>query len=202
MNPTTRPRAAGALFFGVTLVVTTAPVGCGDGRLDTGPDAALRCELSETYTWIEASSSLGFDGTTMSGLSTMTLTPPAGFEFEFSSSTLPSTSCSTPLPSCGDSLLTDVSDIEAAIAHPDVQAALAQPKAPEYMRFAVDAAGGGSFSHTGKLGFSVDYGYCGAAPAPACVEPPPGITALLDVLRGVGFDQRSSCAAAEAGTAN
>ena len=65
---------------------------------------------------------------------TATLMPPNAFQYvrDFFRQDAGPQSCDPAMPACGDAAKIDVRDVEAAIAHPDVQAALAMTTVPFY----------------------------------------------------------------------
>ena len=92
-------------------------------------------------------------------------------------------SCATQLGAC-DAGPVAVGEVERALAHPDVVAALAAATTPV---FGVDSrpVDGTVFEIT-RNGKSIDVGSdCGASSAPACVPIPPGVAALAAVLKSL-----------------
>lgn len=92
-------------------------------------------------------------------------------------------SCTTQLGACG-AVPVAIGDVESALAHPDVVAALAASTTPVY---GVDSrpVDGTVFEIT-RDGKSIDVGGdCGGASAPACIPIPPGVAALAAVLRSL-----------------
>ena len=99
------------------------------------------------------------------------------------------------MPACGDPTRVDVSEVEAAIAHPDVQAALALATRPIYGDRGI--ADGPSFNFTRADGRGFSAGIACNVPSATCNPIPAGVTALAQVIRMV-IDQQladASCAA-------
>jgi hypothetical protein len=134
------------------------------------------CAFAATYTVID---SMG-----LAGADTATLTPPNSFHLE--RNTVVSVdagggSCDPPLPACNDPARIDVRDVEAAIAHPDVQAALAMATPPIYGNTGVADGPSLGFRRADGRGFTTQIG-CDT-PSPTCRPIPPGINALAELLR-------------------
>ena len=219
MNQSSRP-----LFCSLAAVVVGL-LGCGGGSLaggggghsgggaqggggkgggtagdDGGQDEpSPRCALSETYAWTDQYVLRLATGAT-GWVKSMTLSPPTGFDLMFLPSLdVPATTCAGTLPACGDPNLIDVSDIEAAIADPDVQAVFAQTPAPTYGPTSptADLPGEFTLAHGGRsafVGLTCD-------PPSSCVTPAPGVAALVDLMRGLFTQQLAdpSCASADGG---
>jgi hypothetical protein len=98
------------------------------------------------------------------------------------------------MPACGDSARVDVSDVEAAIAHPDVQAALALTTRPIYGDRGIADGPSFNFTRADNRGFSA--GIACNVPSATCNPIPAGISALAQVVRTL-IDQQladASCA--------
>jgi hypothetical protein len=101
-------------------------------------------------------------------------------------------SCDPAMPACNDPARIDVSDIEAALANADVQAALA---ATTPIKCGTGPAGLSSFplfsfSGSDSRGFS-----CGpdcATPSSTCTPIPPGIKAFIDLVHALETQQLAS----------
>jgi hypothetical protein len=149
------------------------------------------CAFASTYTIVDG-------GGLVIMLDTATLSPPAGFHYErqfFRLNDAGNISCSPAMPACRDSTRVDVSDVEAAIAHPDVQAALAMATRPIYGNRGVADAPSFNFTRADGRGFSAGIP-CSPASA-LCTPIPAGVSALAEVIRML-IDQQltdASCAA-------
>jgi hypothetical protein len=96
-------------------------------------------------------------------------------------------SCDPPLPACNDPALLDVRDVEAAIAHPDVQAALAMATVPVYGDLGI--ADGPALTFTRGDGHGVAAQSNCTTPSMFCKPIPPGVSALVTLLRGLIYQQ-------------
>jgi hypothetical protein len=148
-----------------------------------GGGMTLTCAFSTTYTVVESGGLVGIVRTT-------TLTPPNSYRLQGRQVATPG-SCMPALPACGAATI-DVSDLEAAIAHPDVAAAFAAGTAfgeknvldgstTQYSR-----AGGGSFN----------VGYDCTTASATCTPTPAGVKALVRVIADLNTQQLAdpSCA--------
>jgi hypothetical protein len=128
---------------------------------------------------------------------TATLTPPASFHYErtFFTGDAGRASCDPAMPSCGDPARVDSQDVELALNHPDVQAALAMTTLPFYGNRGVADGPNFNFMRADGRGFNVGLG-CDT-PSTTCTPIPPGINALVDLLRALIRQQRMdpSCSA-------
>ncbi len=125
-----------------------------------------------------------------------TLSPPNTFLYEVTSfyADAGTISCSPALPACGTPSKVDVADVEAAIANPDVQAALIRTPSPVYGSLGVADGPSFGFGLPGGQGFSV--GIACATPSATCNPTPAGVAALVQVLRDLTTQQLAdpSCA--------
>ena len=119
------------------------------------------------------------------GIDTATLTPPNGFHLERINFRQDGgrRSCEPPLPTCNDPARLDVRDVEAAIAHPDVQAALAMATLPTYGMLNIADAPRLIFVRGDGRGFVAEVD-CTTQSA-VCNPTPSGVSALVDLLRGL-----------------
>lgn len=128
---------------------------------------------------------------------TATLTPPNAFHYvrDFFLQDAGALSCDPALPACGDAAKLDVRDVEAAIAHADVQAALAMTTVPTYGNRGV--ADGPNFNFMRADGRGFNAGLACDTPSTTCTPIPPGVSALVAVLRDLIKQQRMdpSCSA-------
>jgi hypothetical protein len=98
-------------------------------------------------------------------------------------------SCDPAMPACNDPARIDVSDIEAAIANADVQAAFAGTPMKCGSTSTLSSFPLFGFGHD-QVGFS-----CGpdcATPSSTCTPIPPGIKALIDLLHALEAQQLAS----------
>jgi hypothetical protein len=136
----------------------------------------LRCAFSTTYTVVESGGLLGIIRTT-------TLTPPNSYRAQGRQVGTPP-SCMPALPVCGAATI-DVSDVEAAMAHPDVTAAFAAGSAfgdrgvADAPSTGLSRASGGSFS----VGFE-----CTTA-STTCTPTPAGVKALFQLIKDLNTQQ-------------
>jgi hypothetical protein len=103
-------------------------------------------------------------------------------------------SCSTEIGDCGGASVA-IGDVEAALANPDVQRALASPTTPVY---GVDTRPvDGSVFEITLGGKSIDIGSDCAAGAKGCVPIPPGVSTLERVLQALDSQElaKPACAA-------
>ena len=98
------------------------------------------------------------------------------------------------MPACHDPTRVDVSDVGAAVDHPDVQSALAQPTPQIYGERLVADGPGFAFTLSSGRGFSV--GFECATASSTCTPTPPGVQALVQLLRTLLTQQLAdpSCA--------
>ena len=90
-------------------------------------------------------------------------------------------SCDPPMPDCNDPARVDMWDVEAAISHPDVQATLALATPPLFGNMAV--ADGPNFYFMRADGRGFNAGLNCDAPSATCKPIPPGVGALVTLLR-------------------
>ena len=121
---------------------------------------------------------------------TATLTPPNAFHYvrDFFRQDAGPLSCDPAMPACGDPALLDVRDVEAAIAHPDVQSALAVAAPPFFGDRGV--ADGPNFNFMRGDGRGFNAGLDCNTPSTTCTPIPPGINALVTLLRDLIRQQR------------
>ena len=195
----------------VSVLATAAAVGCGS--VSSAPDGGGGagggqggagggggttgiagfdggvCAFASTYTIL--------DGGGLAPMAdTATLSPPAAFHYvrDFFRQDAGQQSCDPPMPPCTDPTKIDVYDVEVAIAHADVQAALAMTTVPFYGNRGV--ADGPNFNFMrGDRGFNA--GLNCDTPSTTCTPIPAGINALVQRLRDLIRQQRMdpSCAA-------
>jgi len=188
----------------VGLVAVSAAVGCGSvsGKPDGGggagggsggtggPIDGPVCTFATTY--------VIKDGGGLTAISdTVTLSPPASFHFVRDSFRQDggSLSCDPPMPACGDPNRLDSQDVEVALNHPDVQAALALATVPFFGDRGV--ADGPNFNFMRPDGHGFNAGLDCNVPSATCMPIPPGIDALVTLLRDLIRQQRMdpACAA-------
>jgi hypothetical protein len=95
------------------------------------------------------------------------------------------------MPACRSAAI-DVSDVETAIAHPDVQAAFANAAAPFFGNSGVADAPEFLFSRLDGRGFRIGL-ECTQA-GTLCVPTPPGIKALVTLVRSLVTQQLADAA--------
>lgn len=147
------------------------------------------CTLSATYTCVDGS------GATIPFTRTV-LTPPSSYRHENLLRYGPSgnlASCMPALPACPSSSQLDVSDVESAVADPDVQAALASPTGASYGNQSSDAP---VFTFVRDSGGSFSVGSDCAASSGGCTAAPAGVRALVQLVRALVTQQSAdaSCA--------
>jgi hypothetical protein len=152
--------------------------GTGGGGGTTGS-----CAFASTYTIRDG-------GGLAPTADTATLTPPSSFRFErmFFGADAGRLSCEPALPACDDPARVDVRDVEAAIAHADVQTALAAATPPTYGNRAV--ADGPNFNFMRADGRGFNAGLACDTPSTTCTPIPPGVNALVTLLRDLIRQQR------------
>jgi len=155
----------------------------GSGGIDGGP-----CTFAATYVIKDG-------GGLVAMADTATLSPPAAFHYvrDFFRVDAGQQSCDPPLPACGDPARIDSQDVELALNHPDVQAALALTTVPFYGNRGV--ADGPNFNFMrGDRGFNA--GLNCDTPSTTCTPIPTGVSALVQLLRDLIKQQRMdpSCA--------
>jgi hypothetical protein len=180
----------GWAFAGCGSVSSNADgAGGGGGTTGTGGDAGT-CAFASSYT-------ISDGGGLLPTADTATLTPPNSFRYErmVFGADAGRLSCEPALPTCNDAARVDVRDVEAAIAHADVQAALAAASPPLYGERAV--ADGPSFNFMRADGRGFNAGLTCNTPSATCTPIPPGVGALIELLRGLIRQQRMdpSCSA-------
>jgi hypothetical protein len=159
-----------------------AGAGGGAGGPGTGGQGDRDCALANTYSIS--------DGGGLSNVSnTVTLTPPNSFLYErrIFFPDAGNLSCAPLLPACGAAGRTDASDVEAAIAHPDVQRALTLEPPPMYGDRTI--ADGPSFFFRRADGRGFLAGYPCSVPSPSCSPVPAGVSVLVEVLRALIREQ-------------
>jgi hypothetical protein len=161
--------------------------GAGSGGM--GGSGAV-CGFLSTYTIRDG-------GGLVAMADTATLTPPNAFHYtrDFFLQDAGALSCDPAMPACGDAAKVDVRDVEAAIAHTDVQVALAMNAAPTYGNRGV--ADGPSFNFARADGRGFTAGLACDTPSATCTPIPPGVAALVQLLRDLIKQQRMdpSCSA-------
>jgi hypothetical protein len=164
---------------------TTGGGGAGSGGLD-GPV----CTFATTYVIQDG-------GGLLPMADTATLAPPASFHYErmFFTGDGGRASCDPAMPSCGDPTRVDSQDVELALNHPDVEAALAMTTVPFYGNRGV--ADGPNFNFMRADGRGFNAGLNCDTPSTTCTPIPPGINALVELLRALIRQQRmdASCSA-------
>jgi hypothetical protein len=161
--------------------------GGGAGSGGAGGQAG-GCAFSATYRITDG-------GGLVPQLDTATLSPPNAFSYDRRSfvSDAGQPSCAPALPACHANQV-DVSDVEAAIAHPDVQNALAQATPPTYGQRNIADGPNFSFMRADNHGFNNGL-ECSPASS-TCTPTPAGVHALMLVLRQLITQQLAdpSCA--------
>jgi hypothetical protein len=155
---------------------TTGTAGTGGG---TGS-----CAFAAKYTLIDG-------GGLAATQDTETLTPPNLFHIERQTFIQPDAgrlSCDPPMPDCNDPTRIDMWDVEAAISHPDVQAALALTMQPFFGNMGIADGPAFAFRRADGRGFTA--GINCDTPSATCKPIPPGIGALVELLRGLIRQQR------------
>lgn len=163
---------------GVTAAEAGSPLGDGGSATDALVDSNVPCTdcVTGTLTWGDNGGRVAYEDE--SSLSTCR---------EFQRKRLLNTdggsfTCTTEIGGCAASAIA-VGDVERALAHPDVLAAFAAA-----MTFygADSRPVDGTIFRITREGKSIDVGDpCGAPPAPACVDIPPGVAALVGTLRAL-----------------
>jgi hypothetical protein len=121
---------------------------------------------------------------------TATLRPPNSFHYErmFFGADAGRLSCDPAMPACNDPARLDVRDVEAAIAHADVQTALSLATPPTYGDRGI--ADGPNFNFMRADGRGFNAGIQCNVPSATCSPIPPGVSALVELLRGLIRQQR------------
>jgi hypothetical protein len=148
------------------------------------------CAFSSTYTVMEGAGLIGISHITH-------LTPPQTFDSnrqDFRTDAA-APSCSPALPACHDAALIDVSDVEAAVAHADVQAAFAQATPPQYGDRGI--ADGPYFSFTRADGRGLGEGIACTTASATCTPTPGGVRTLLQLLKALLTQQRADASCAD-----
>src|SRR4029079_8865138 len=179
--------AAGAAGGGIA--GTSGSGGGAAGTTGSGGTGNNVCTFTATYVIRDG-------GGLVAIADTATLAPPAAFHYvrDFFRQDAGQQSCDPPMPPCTDPTKIDVYDVEVAIAHADVQAALAMTTVPFYGNRGV--ADGPNFNFMrGDRGFNA--GLKRDTPSTTCTPIPAGINALVQRLRDLIRQQRMdpSCAA-------
>jgi hypothetical protein len=104
-------------------------------------------------------------------------------------------SCDPAMPACGDPTRVDSQDVELALNHPDVEAALAMTNVPFFGDRGV--ADGPNFNFMRADGRGFNAGLDCNSPSTLCTPIPPGIDALVTLLRDLIRQERMdpACAA-------
>ena len=150
------------------------------------------CTFAYTYTIVDWSGPDSNDR--------MTLTPPSSFHYQGDIAILSDggqvfPSCDPPMPACNDPARIDVSDVEAAAANADVQAAFAMTTGPRYgdigtiARFRI-------FGLSRSDGRGMTVGVDCPTPAGNCTPIPAGIKAFVALLDALVLQQRADPACA------
>ena len=168
---------------------TTGTAGAGGtsgttgGGGTSGAGGGGVCAFASTYTIRDG-------GGLVAMADTATLTPPNAFHYtrDFFRQDAGPQSCDPAMPACGDAAKADVRDVEAAIAHPDVQAALAFATVPTYGNRGV--ADGPNFNFMRADGRGFNAGIACDTPSTTCMPIPPGVSALVQLLRDLIRQQR------------
>jgi hypothetical protein len=168
----------------------------GDGgRGGTGGSGGgtAACAFAYTYTIVDWSGPDSNDG--------MTLTPPSSFHYQGSIAILVDggqvfPSCDPPMPACNDPARIDVSDVEAAAANTDVQAAFAMTTGPRFGEIGGTIANFRIFGLSRSDGRGMVVGVDCPTPAGSCTPIPAGIKAFVALLDALVLQQRAdpSCA--------
>jgi hypothetical protein len=121
---------------------------------------------------------------------TATLTPFNSFHYErdFFRQDAGPQSCDPAMPACSDPARIDSQDVELGLNHPDVQAALAMATPPFYGNRGV--ADGPNFNFMRADGRGFNAGLNCDTPSTTCTPIPPGINALVTLLRDLIRQQR------------
>ena len=164
------------------------------GRGSTGGSGGgtAACAFAYTYTIVDWSGPDSNDR--------MTLTPPSSFHYQGDIAVLVDggqvfPSCDPLMPACTDPARIDVSDVEAAMANADVQAAFAMTTAPRYGdigtigRFRI-------FGVSRSDGRGMIVGVDCPTPAGSCTPIPAGIKAFVALLDALALQQRADPACA------
>ena len=161
----------------------TTGTGGGGGAGGTGGGTGT-CAFAAKYTLIDG-------GGLAATRDTETLTPPNLFHMEretFLTQDAGRLSCDPPMPDCNDPVRVDVWDVEAAISHPDVQATLALATPPTFGNMAI--ADGPNFYFMRADGRGFNAGLNCTTPSATCKPIPPGVGALVELLRALIRQQR------------
>jgi hypothetical protein len=168
----------------------TGTAGAGGTTGTGGGGGNGSCTFATTYTILDG-------GGLVAMADTATLTPPNAFHYtrDFFRQDAGPLSCDPAMPACGDAAKIDVRDVEAAVAHADVQAALAMNAPPTYGNRAV--ADGPNFNFMRADGRGFNAGLNCDTPSTTCAPIPPGVSALVQLLRDLIKQQRMdpSCSA-------
>ena len=162
----------------------------GTGGMAGGGGSGAVCGFLSTYTIRDG-------GGLVAMADTATLTPPNAFNYtrDFFRQDAGPLSCDPAMPACGDAAKIDVRDVEAAIAHVDVQTALAMNAPPTYGNRGV--ADGPTFNFGRADGRGFVAGLACDTPSTTCTPIPPGVAVLVQLLRDLIKQQRMdpSCSA-------
>ena len=152
--------------------------GGGSGTIDGGV-----CTFATTYKIIDG-------GGLVAMQDTVTLSPPASFHFERNTFRQDAglLTCDPAMPQCGDPARVDSQDVEIALNHPDVQAALAMATPPFYGNRGV--ADGPNFNFMRADGRGFNAGLNCDTPSTTCTPIPAGVNALVTLLRDLIRQQR------------
>lgn len=156
----------------------------------SAPDAAGACALSMSYSY-------GDIGGLRIYVDRVQLSPPRGFSYTRTPvrGDGPSLSCQPPLPDCGPGPRITAADVERAVAHPQVQAALAENPTPLFGRDN-RPADGVVFEFRRQDGETILIGTACRLSA-GCREIPPAIRELRELLLELNVQQLADPACAE-----
>jgi hypothetical protein len=149
----------------------------------SGPVDGGVCTFAMTYTIIDG-------GGLVAMQDMVTLSFPASFHYvrDTFRQDAGQLSCDPPMPACGDPTRIDSQDVEIALSHPDVEAALAMTTVPFYGNRGV--ADGPNFNFMRADGRGFNAGLNCDTPSTTCTPIPPGINALVTLLRDLIRQQR------------
>ena len=150
------------------------------------------CAFAYTYTIVDWS---GPDSNNR-----MTLTPPSSFHYQGDIAILVDggqvfPSCDPPMPACNDPARIDVSDVEAAAANADVQAAFAMTTGPRFGEIGT-IANFRMFGVSRSDGRGMIVGVDCPTPAASCTPIPAGIKAFVALLDALVLQQGADPACA------
>jgi hypothetical protein len=166
--------------------------GSAGGASGGSGGGAAACAFAYSYTVVDWSGPDSND--------TMTLNPPSSFHYQGDIAALIDggqvfPSCDPPMPACNDPARIDVSDVEAAAANADVQAAFAMTTGPRFgdigtlTNFRI-------FGLSRSDGRGMIVGVDCPTSAGSCTPIPPGIKAFVALLDALVLQQRADPACA------